>query len=70
MKALSATALLLALAEVALAKPNPVEGSRLAIVNADFNIGSLGDENSAGAMRERDYFEAPQRPFNAGAFPC
>ena len=38
------------------------------------NIGSVGAmrENigSVGAMRERDYFQAPQSPFNADAFPC
>ena len=72
MKALTATLLLLALIAVALAKPNPVERSRLAVVNSDINIDSVGGENigSAGAMRERDYFEAPQLPFNTGAFPC
>ena len=74
MKALTATALLLALSAVALAKPNPVEQSRLALANADINMGSLGAmrENigSVGAMRERDYFEAPQQPFDGGAFPC
>ncbi|MGA7390303.1 MAG: hypothetical protein WBW99_20580 [Pseudolabrys sp.] len=74
MRALTATALLLALSAVALAKPNPVERPRLALVNADMSMGSVGamHENigSVGAMRERDYFEAPQSPFNAGAFPC
>jgi hypothetical protein len=74
MKALTATALLLALSAVALAKPNPVERPRLALANADINTGSLAAmrENigSIGAMREREYFEAPQSPFNAGAFPC
>ena len=54
MKALTATALLLALSAGALAKPNPVERPRLALVNADMSMGSVG------AMRERDYFEAPQ----------
>ena len=74
MKALTATALVLALNSVALAKPNPVERPRLALENADMNMGSVGAmrENigSVGAMRERDYFEAPQSPFNARAFPC
>ena len=55
------------LSAVALAKPNPVERSRLAFANADLNVGSLGAmrENigSVGAMRERDYFQAPQPPF-------
>ena len=67
MKALPATALILALSSVALAKPNPVERHRLALVNADINMGSVGamraNIGSAGAMRERDYFEAPQPPF-------
>ena len=72
MKAFTATLLLLPLVTAALAKPNPVEQSRLAVVNADINIGSVGDENigSTGAKRERDYFEDPQLPFNTGAFPC
>ena len=74
MIALTATALLLASSAVALAKPNPVERPRLALVNADINMRSVGAmrENigSVGAMRERDYFEAPQSPFNAGSFPC
>ncbi|MGC2826496.1 MAG: hypothetical protein WA322_20065 [Pseudolabrys sp.] len=74
MKALTAMFLLLALDAVALAKPNPIERSRLALVNADINMGSVGAmrENigSVGAMRERDYFEAPQSPFNARSFPC
>jgi hypothetical protein len=38
-------------------------------VNANINSGSVGamreDIGSVGAMRERDYFEAPQTPFNA-----
>jgi hypothetical protein len=72
MKALLATAVLLALSAGALAKPNPIERSRLALINADINIGSVADESSgsAGAMSERDYFEAPQPPFSAGALPC
>jgi hypothetical protein len=68
MKALTATALLFALSAVALAKQTPVEGPRLALVNADINTGSVGamreDIGSVGAMRERDYFEAPQTPFH------
>lgn len=73
MKALTVTALLLVLSAVALAKPNPVERTRLALVNADINMRSVEAmrENigSVGAMRERDYFEAPQSPLNA-SFPC
>jgi len=72
MKAVTATALLLALSAAALAKPNPVERSSLA--HADIDINSVGAmrENigSVGAMRERNYFQAPQSPINAGAFPC
>lgn len=61
-KALTAIALLLALGAVALAKQTSVERTSLALVNADINIGSIG------AMRERNYFQAPQSPFNADAF--
>ena len=65
MRALTATALLLALSAVALAKPNPVERPRLALVNADMGMGSVGamHENigSVGAMRERDYFKRRNR---------
>ena len=64
MKALTATVLLLALSAVALAKPNPVDRLRVAFVYADINMGSVG------AMRERDYFGAPQSPFNADSIPC
>jgi hypothetical protein len=71
MKALKAIALFLALSAV---EPNLVGRSRLALVNADINVGSLGamreNISSVGAMRERDYFEASQSPFNAGSFPC
>jgi hypothetical protein len=71
-KALTAITLLLALGAVALANPTPVERPRLALVNADINVGMVGAmrENigSVGAMRERDYFGALQLPFNAGAF--
>jgi len=74
MKGLTATALLLALSAVALAKPNLVERPRLALVNAEIHTGSVGamreNMGSVEAMRERDYFEAPQSPFNAGPFPC
>jgi hypothetical protein len=74
MKALTATALLLALSAVALARPNPVERSRLALVNAGINMGLVGamreSIGSVGAMRERDYFEAPKPLFESGAFPC
>ena len=73
-KASTAIALLLALGAVALAKQTPVERPSLALVNADINFGLVGamheDIESVGAMRERDYFQAPQSPFNASAFPC
>ena len=69
-KALTAIALFLALGAVALAKQTPVERPSLALVNANSNSDSVGAmrENigSVGAMRERDYFGAPQSPFNAG----
>ena len=58
-KALTPIGLLLAFGAVALAKQTPVERPTLALVNADINIGPVG------AMRERNYFEAPQTPFNA-----
>ena len=64
MKALTASALLLALSEVTLAKPNPIEQTHRTLVNADIDI------VSAGTVRERDYFEVLQAPFNAGASPC
>ena len=63
-KALTAIALFLALGAVALAKQTPVERPSLALVNANSN------SDSVGAMRERDYFGAPQSPFNADDFPC
>jgi hypothetical protein len=73
-KALTAIALFLALGAVALAKQTPVERPSLALVNANSNSDSVGAmrENigSVGAMRERDYFGAPQSPFNADDFPC
>ena len=74
MKALTVTALLLALSAVTLAKPNPVDRPRVAFVYADMSMGSVGamhdNIGSVGAMRERYYFGAPQSPFNAGSIPC
>src|SRR5262249_1731344 len=59
---------LLALSAVALAKPTPIERPRLALVNADTDMGSVVamQENigSIRAMCERDYFAAPQLPLN------
>ena len=73
MKALTAGALLLALSAVAFAKTNPVERPPLALLIADINSGSGAaheDIGAAGAIRERNYFEAAQPSPNAGAFPC
>jgi hypothetical protein len=72
MKPLMPVALLIALSTVAFAKPTPIE-LPTALVNAGImNMGSGGSvqENtgSIGAMREREYFEAPHSPSNA--FPC
>jgi hypothetical protein len=71
-KALTAIALLLVLGTVALAKQTPVKQPSLALVNAAINIGSIEAMRekigSVGAMREREYFQAPQSPFNADAF--
>ncbi len=70
MKPLMPAALLIALSTVALAKPTPIE-LPTALVDAG-NMGSGGSvqENtgSIGAIREREYFEAPQSPLKA--FPC
>jgi hypothetical protein len=71
MKPLMPAALLIALSTVALAKPTPIE-LPTALVDTGMNMGSGGSvqENtgSIGAMREREYFEAPQSPLNAS--PC
>jgi hypothetical protein len=66
MKGLIAVALLCALGAVAVAKPVPVESARPAIAlnEADINIGP------SGAVREREYFQAPQAQFNAGSLVC
>jgi hypothetical protein len=66
MKSLTAIALLCALGTVAAAMPAPVERARPAVVlgGADISIGP------SGAVRERDYFQAPQAQFNAGGFVC
>ena len=72
MKPWMSIALLVAMCPVALAKPTPIE-LPTALVNAGvMNMGSGGpvQENtgSIGAMREREYFEAPQSTLKA--FPC
>ncbi len=66
MKGLTAIALLFALGTVAAAMPAPVERARPAIAlgEADINI------DPSGPVREREYFQAPQAQFNAGAFAC
>ena len=66
MKGLTAVALLFALGTVVAAKPAPVEPARSAIAleDTDINIGPTGP------ARERDYFQAPQAQFNAGALAC
>jgi hypothetical protein len=60
--------IVLVLSVVALAKPTPIERPRLALVNADTDMGPVGamQENigSVGAIREREYFAAPQSPLN------
>jgi len=70
MKPWMPVALLVAMSSVALAKPSPIE-LPIAIVNAaTINRGSVASvqENTVGAMRDREYFEATQSPINA--FPC
>jgi hypothetical protein len=72
MKPLMPAALLIALSTVALAKPTPIELPTALVDAGVMNMGSGGSvqENtgSIGAMREREYFEAPQSPLKA--FPC
>jgi hypothetical protein len=62
MKPLMPAALLIALSTVALAKPTPIE---LPTALVDAGVMNMG---SGGAMREREYFQAPQSPLKA--FPC
>ena len=66
MKGLTAIALLFALGTVAAAMPAPVEGARPAVALNDGNI----NISPSGPAPERDYFQAPQAQFNAGAFVC
>jgi len=69
MKGFTVMALLLALTATAVAKPvpvknlNPMEDLNPARVDVDINSGP------AGAMLEREYFEAPGPPTNGG-MPC
>ena len=71
MKPLVPAALLIAVSTAALAKPTPIEPTAL-VDAAVINLGSGGSmqENtgSMAAMREREYFEAPQSTLKA--FPC
>ncbi len=62
MKAFAA-AMLLALSEVALAKPMPVKLPNHALVSANINIGT------GAATREWYYFQAPQPP-RSGDLRC
>ena len=72
MKLLATAAILLSLAATAGATPTPVgrngaaEGVRaaLGLNEADIDIGA------AGTPLERNYFQAPQQPFNAGSLSC
>jgi hypothetical protein len=77
MNRLMATAAFLILSVAAGAKPAPVGDYKsiedqtptlarndAAINDAAINVGS------AGAAREREYFQAPQMHFNAGSFSC
>ena len=72
MKPLIPAALLIAFSTVALAKPTPIELPTAIAKAGIINTVSVGpvqeDIGSIGAMREREYFEAPQSPINA--FPC
>jgi hypothetical protein len=72
MKGLTVTALVLGLTAAAAAKPvpvsstNPLEGLNPAFARNDVDINS----GAAGAMLEREYFQAPQRPLTHGGLPC
>jgi hypothetical protein len=72
MKALAVTACILALTAAAAAKPTPVSKinpmDELAPASAPNDV----DINSgpAGALLEREYFQAPQKPFTHGGLPC
>jgi hypothetical protein len=72
MKPLMPAALLIALSTVALAKPTPIELPTALVDAGVMNMDSGGSvqENtgSIGAMREREYFQAPQSPLKT--FPC
>jgi hypothetical protein len=59
MKPLMVAALLAAFSTVALAKPNPIE--RLPDIMEWVRRSQQENSGSIGAMREREYFEPPQR---------
>ncbi|HEY6382028.1 MAG TPA: hypothetical protein VIY07_09515 [Pseudolabrys sp.] len=71
MKGFTVTAILLALTATAVAKPvpvknlNPMEDLNPAFARVDVDINS----GPAGAMLEREYFEAHRPPMNGG-MPC
>jgi hypothetical protein len=71
MKGFTVTAILLALTATAVAKPvpvknlNPMEDLNPAFARVDVDINS----GPAGAMLEREYFEAPG-PMMNGGMPC
>jgi hypothetical protein len=71
MKAFTVAAILAALTATAVAKPvpvknlNPMEDLNPAFARVDVDINS----GPAGAMLEREYFEAPRPPMSGG-LPC
>jgi hypothetical protein len=71
-KGLTVTALVLGLTAAAAAKPvpvsstNPMEDLNPAFARADTDINS----GAAGALLEREYFQAPQRAPTHGGLPC
>jgi hypothetical protein len=72
MKPLVPAALLIAVSTAAIAKPTPIELPTALVDAAVINLGSGGsmqkNTGSMAAMREREYFEAPQSTLKA--FPC
>jgi hypothetical protein len=67
MKVLTAFAVFLALGATAQAKPAPIEPQQAASAADDAAMFA----GAAGALRESDYFRAPQPPLAAGRiFPC
>lgn len=72
MKFVTAAAIIVSLTVAASAKPTPADRigadeslrPALALNETDIDIGS------AGTPLERNYFQAPQQPFNAGSLSC